>query len=398
MISKIRFICFGYALLFAVSAALGASGEYQSTRDGKTTVWNGNPKPGESASWAGNRDKQGYATGFGTVTWYTAQGAEYATYYGNMVNGKFEGPVNAHVGRQTAHAYFVDGNRETAWARGRAPANMNVPPELVAKRRKAEAEQPKPREERTTAKKEEKRTEAAETVRPIEHPGKPEPKQTPAAVTEKPSKQTPTPAPVAESSVAQTPTPAATAESTVAQTHKPTQSPSAFSEPSAIAATRETRAPVAAETPRISTPEPSVEQKPSETPAAPAESAAAVEESKKSDTSLNALTGPPSTLRSNSLSEMSPTAEPQTRSTATGTRGIAQLSQDEAIGLADTEARARGADLNEYQRPKADYSAVKDKWTLFYNLKEPKMASDDLQSFSVTVEDKTKKVEIRRNY
>src|ERR1041385_7227336 len=98
-------------------------------------------------AWAGNRDKQGYATGFGTLTWYTAQGAEYATYYGNMVNGKFEGPVNAHVGRQTAHAYFVDGNRETAWARGRAPANMNVPPELVAKRRKAEAEQTKPREE-----------------------------------------------------------------------------------------------------------------------------------------------------------------------------------------------------------------------------------------------------------
>src|ERR1041385_752098 len=65
MISKIRFICFGYALLFAVSAALGGSGEYQSTRDGKTTVWNGNPKPGESASWAGNRDKQGYATGTG---------------------------------------------------------------------------------------------------------------------------------------------------------------------------------------------------------------------------------------------------------------------------------------------------------------------------------------------
>ena len=77
---------------------------------------------------------------------------------------------------------------------------------------------------------------------------------------------------------------------------------------------------------------------------------------------------------------------------------MAQLSEDEAIGLADIEARARGYDLSEYQRPKPDYSAVKDKWSLFYNLKDPKMAGGDLQPFSVTVEDKSKKVEIRRNY
>src|SRR2546423_3595283 len=384
MISRIRLVWFGCALLCAANVAVGASGEYQSTRDGRTTVWNGNPKPGESASWAGGRDKQGYATGFGTVTWYTAQGAIYATYYGNMVNGKFEGPVNAHIGRQTAHAYFVDGSRETAWARGRAPSNMNVPEELLAKRRKAETQQPKPREERTAAKKEEKRTETAETLRPIEHPAKPEPKQTPPAVTEKPPEQTPTSPPIAES--------------TATQTAEPTRSASAFSEPSTIADTRETPAPVAAETPRIPAPKPSVEQKPSEAPPTPAESPTATEESKKPDTSLNTLTGPPSSLRSSSLSETGPTAEPETRSTSTGTRGVAQLSQDEAMGLADTEARARGADLNQYQRPKADYSAVKDKWTLFYNLKDPKMATDDLQSFSVTVEDKTRKVEIRRNY
>ena len=74
------------------------------------------------------------------------------------------------------------------------------------------------------------------------------------------------------------------------------------------------------------------------------------------------------------------------------------MSEDEAIGLSDIEARARGYDLNEFARPKADYSAVKDKWTLFYNLKDPKMAGGDLQPFSVTVEDKSKKVEIRRNY
>ena len=74
------------------------------------------------------------------------------------------------------------------------------------------------------------------------------------------------------------------------------------------------------------------------------------------------------------------------------------LGEEEAIGLADAEARARGYSLDQYQRPKADYSAVKDKWSLFYTLKDPKSAGGDLQPFSVTVEDKTRKVEIRRNY
>ena len=383
MISNIRLLALGSALFVATNIAFAASGEYQQTRDGKTTGWNGNPKPGESASWVGARDKDGYATGFGTVTWYTADGSVYAMYYGNMVNGKFEGPVNAHVGRQRAHAYFVNGSRETAWARGPAPSKMNVPEELIAKRRKAEAEQPKPRDERAQAKKEktEKRAETAETLRPIEHAPKPESTQTPAAETAAPPReQTPTPAPIAESTIAPTP--------------EPTQSTSTLFEPPTIAETHET--------PRVRTPEPSIEQKPTEPPSTPVESqpTAAPERKSGGDASLNALTGPPSSLRNSSLSESGPEpkSEAQSRSTSTGSRGVAQLSEDEAISLADVEARGRGYDLGNYQRPKADYSAVKDKWTLFYNLKDPKMAGGDTQPFSVTVEDKTKKVEIRRNY
>jgi len=383
MISKVRLFWFAGVLLAAVNIGFAASGEYQQTRDGKTTVWNGNPKPGETSSWAGARDKEGYATGFGTMTWYTAEGKVYALYYGNMVNGKFEGPVNAHTGRQRAHAYFVDGTRETTWARGPAPSKMNVPEELVAKRRKAEAEPPKPRVERAETTK--KKGETAETIRPVEHAPKPEATETPPAeVVEHPPEQTPTPAPIAES--------------TPAQTAEPTQSTSAFSEPPTITATHETPS----ESRQVPTPEPSLEQKPIEAQSTPAETqpTAAVEKKSGADTSLDALTGPPSSLRSSSLSESSPAprSESQSRSTSTGTRGVAQLSEDEAIGLADIEVRARGADLNEFARPKADYSAVKDKWTLFYNLKDPKMAGGDLQPFSVTVEDKTKKVEIRRNY
>ncbi|PYK15239.1 MAG: hypothetical protein DME55_13955 [Verrucomicrobia bacterium] len=61
------FVC-GALLLFA-SVAYGA-GSYQRTRDGQTFVWNDSPKRGEEATWSGKRDKKGFATGSGTLTWY----------------------------------------------------------------------------------------------------------------------------------------------------------------------------------------------------------------------------------------------------------------------------------------------------------------------------------------
>lgn len=376
--------------MFAAVSVIGAPGEYQQTRDTRTTVWNGSPKPGESASWAGARDKGGYATGFGTITWYNANGTVYAVYYGNMVNGKLEGPVNVHMGNRTAHAYFADGNRATGWARGAAPSKMNVPEELVAKRRKAETEQPKPREERVAAKKETTEKPAtSEAVRPIEQPQKPavaatKPKPTPAERTESST---------TESQPQSTSTPPTIAEETrTAPTPEPTQSASSLSDEPRIAETRETPSSLANETPPPSTPEPAVEQKQEAPPEAPTP-----EEAKKSDSegSLSDLTGPPSSLRGGSIPESS---AGQTKAKPPGRRGIAELSEDDAISAAEAEARSRGYDLSAYQRPKADYSAVKDKWSLFYTLKDPKASGGDLQPFSVTVDDKTKKVEIRKNY
>ena len=387
---RIRSICL--AAFLVATAAFGATGEYEQTRDGKTTVWNGNPKPGESASWAGDRNKDGYATGFGTITWYTAQGNVYAVYYGNMVNGKFEGPVNVHTGGRTAHAYFADGGRVTAWARGAAPSRMNVPEELVAKRRKAESEPPKPREKRTEPKKEiaQKPTPKPETTPPVEQPQKPAVAVTTAtpAEVEKVS-----PPPASEPVAVSTPSPPEVAETSI-PTPEPTQSSSLFEAPR-IAETHETPNDRTTEMPPASTPETTVEQ----TPAPVEESPTPAETPKRADGSLNALTGPPSSLRESSTSEPSsaPTAQPKARS-GSSKRGVADLSEDEAIGLADAEARSRGYDVSQYQRPKADYSAVKDKWSLFYTLKDPKAAGGDLQPFSVTVEDKTKRVEIRRNY
>jgi hypothetical protein len=58
------------AFLFA-GAAL--AGQYQRTKDGRTLVWNEDHKPGDLVSWSGKRDADGYASGYGTLTWYAPE-------------------------------------------------------------------------------------------------------------------------------------------------------------------------------------------------------------------------------------------------------------------------------------------------------------------------------------
>ena len=123
--------------LFVATIAL-ADGTYQRTKDGKTIVWNQDPKPGDTATWSGDRDREGYAKGFGTLTWYTARersGGEprqtlYASYFGNMVRGKLDGPVNGHSKGVTAHAIFSEGKRTSRWAAGTTPS-WRVPRSMV---------------------------------------------------------------------------------------------------------------------------------------------------------------------------------------------------------------------------------------------------------------------------
>jgi hypothetical protein len=100
------------------------------TKNGKTLVWNNHPKRGDQATWSGSRDGDGYARGFGTLTWYTREtGASsakpaplYARYWGNMVRGKLNGPVNVHSKRKTFHAVFAECLRTTRWAAGTGPS------------------------------------------------------------------------------------------------------------------------------------------------------------------------------------------------------------------------------------------------------------------------------------
>lgn len=117
-----------WALLWPVTTAW-AGGRYQRTKDGKTLVWNDEPRPGDVPAWSGNRERDGYATGFGTLTWYKSQDRSgesrqtlYAYYFGNMVRGKFNGPVNGHSRGLTSHAIFMDGRRTTRWIAGSTPS------------------------------------------------------------------------------------------------------------------------------------------------------------------------------------------------------------------------------------------------------------------------------------
>ena len=391
-------LCGSLLLVFA-SAAL-AEGEYQQTRDGKTMVWNSTPKPGETSSWAGDRDKENYASGFGDLTWYTANGKVYVRYYGNMVHGKFEGAVNAHTNGRTVHAYFVDGGRVTGWARGRAPSRMNLPEEAIIEKRKAAAEKiaaaqkPKPEPEKHLA------AAAPETAT--------KPKAQPEKIRSIASKSSATPAPVAPASK-----PPTVAEEKIALEREKTEKTASVFEPtpiptkseigtqkSEVSGSTESSAPglgpAMETTTQPSTQETApVAERPVQNPEVSSLPPGNRPSAAKSDAnvSLSALVGPPSSLRATSIPETVPEKTERSISSASSTD---KLTEAEAISLADNEARIQGYHVDEYQRPKVDYSAVKGKWALFYGLKQDADAEGNPIAFTVTVEDKTKKVEIRK--
>ncbi|MDQ2824728.1 MAG: hypothetical protein M3R29_04705 [Verrucomicrobiota bacterium] len=149
--TRYLFVC---AVLLVFAPAAFADGEYQRTKNGRTMVWNNDPKPDDEAAWTGGRDREGYATGFGTLTWYTGpkqtvkrlgilpvtKSGVYARYFGNMVRGKFNGPVNVHTNGKTAYAVFVDGVRTDRWVAGPAPLRKMPQPRVEVARQEATAE------------------------------------------------------------------------------------------------------------------------------------------------------------------------------------------------------------------------------------------------------------------
>jgi hypothetical protein len=127
-------------LLALLITGTAFAGRYQRTKDGKTRVWNENPKPGDLATWSGARDAEGYATGYGTLTWFTPQNvrltgsniARRRSYTvssrvsGIMVHGKFEeAPANAEPKKKERTR--VSGQRRKAPSRAEATPKKSHP-------------------------------------------------------------------------------------------------------------------------------------------------------------------------------------------------------------------------------------------------------------------------------
>jgi len=246
---RLLFTC-GALVLFAVVAD---GGSYQRTRDGQTLVWRDVPARGEEASWSGRRDKDGFATGSGVLTWYKADPTivtgsnildtrRYATtishYSGRMVRGKFRGAVTyiEGIGTRSQTAPAEETNRRH--------------------RRKKAARTPAPRVRSTPR--------AEPTPKPISKPiiidvpERTSPLITPTPATEETS------SPSAEES--ETPVPPETAMATTPEV-APEQSPSPGAEESQTAVAPETAIATPAELASEQSPSPSVEE--SQTAASP---------------------------------------------------------------------------------------------------------------------------------
>ena len=149
MTARCLFVC-TTLLLFANGADGG--GAYQHTRDRRTLIWNNYPRRDDEATWSGERDSNGYATGYGTLTWYRVQRAIVTgsnipsakgrtvgavvinRYSGKMVRGRFDGPVvNVDASGKMFHGRFVNGTKANDWVAGPLPRTDQQLNERVSK-------------------------------------------------------------------------------------------------------------------------------------------------------------------------------------------------------------------------------------------------------------------------
>ena len=149
MTARCLFVC--TTLLLFASGAYG-DGVYQHTRDKRTLIWNNYPRRDDEATWSGQRDSNGFATGYGTLTWYRVQRAIVTgsnipsskertlgavvinRYSGKMVRGRFDGPVvNVDASGKMFHGTFVKGTKANDWVAGPLPSTDQQLNERVSK-------------------------------------------------------------------------------------------------------------------------------------------------------------------------------------------------------------------------------------------------------------------------
>jgi hypothetical protein len=402
-----RFLLLCGALAVFANFAFGG-GTYQRTKDGKTIVWNNDPEAADAANWWGDRDRDGYATGFGTLTWYKAQKqigtgpkgrsvkyTVYARYFGNMVRGKFDGPVNAHSKGKTAYAIFTDGKRTSTWAAGPAPSRRVA--ELgVERAREKGADIAKTKNTERATPNAERRTEdipAEGPPRLVSQTENPSSANAHSADTEAPNvlpgEQRRRPSPkyrvgAVQPTVTDTPAEGPPSGTGEAVAPKPDEANRQQTDTEPVSAKgsggAESKA-LAAGSP----PNQAVEQtgaKPSTTKTGKTEA----------DNSLRRLTHPPSSLRTEQVPDASLLF--LTGKGAPSRGAHPRLSKQEVIDLADAEARTHGYDPREYQRSEPQYDAADETWSLLYEQKVGDGMVDVGKHFSVAVDDKTKNISV----
>jgi hypothetical protein len=392
----VRVFCICGALLLVFVGVAFGEGAYQRTKDGKTIVWNNDPKTGDVATWFGDRDGQGYATKVGTLTWYTANGAVYARYFGNMVRGKFDGPVNVHSKGKTDHAIFVDGQRTTRWVAGRGaswrvaqqptkPAKSEHIAEAPAEGPPIVRETEKPLATASSSRGDQPATPSSESFREqtAQQPALSESRTGPiedTSVKEFSEQRAPPPA-----KPAATAEPASAGASAVAEPEAPAEGPRVVQAESALATASSSSGDQpatqsfdsfreqATQSPMEDTPslviQPSKESVP--TPPTSKKSEAEVEDS------LQSLVRPPASLLAIPEIAGSPEASPR-------------LTKEEVINLANAKARTLGYNRTDYHRAEPQYNAAYKIWSVSYEQSAADGIEEADKHFSVIVDDKTK--------
>ena len=437
-----RFAGLALSLSLILVGGAYAGGTYQGTDDHKKAlVWNNDPKPGDIATWSGDRDANGYATGPGTLQWFRVEpgfltGSNIAArkrtpisrYSGTMLHGKFNGGVMTVDHGKTYHATFADGQKKGQWMAGPLITKAESARSVTSTEAASEA----PSTEKVS--KEKTQTPVAkETTADV-------PAEGPASAQDEPRRGEPANIPTSSSK-------ATNEESSLERTEKvsqlpvaqaPAEGPDQSATPRGPVTKKSALAPGAVRA--IERPTRTIAKKPEAEPARQSERAkpenaerpskivkpassqpseadtqlsedipaagpaSARDELRRGgadkketplDDSLRTLTGPPSSLRSSAPAETNPPTQISTPSTAavlpppTGPK----LTAVQAMDIADIEARTKGYDLGEYQLPKAEYNAASDAWSVTYVARD---ADKDAKKLNVTIQDKSGKAEIRK--
>jgi hypothetical protein len=385
LMTRFFFVC-GALLLLVAGAAFG-DGTYQRTRDGKTMIWNDRARPGDEASWSGDRDRQGYATGFGTLTWYTterkgegrsAKSVIDVRYWGNMVRGKFDGPVNAHSKGKTDHAIFADGKRITRWAAGTAPSR-NIVQQSV--------ERIKPAKEKAALAESVQRPPPKAFAR---QGGQAEQAPNPETVREhgpqSPNHDTPAEGPVPEEKAEESRVPAIATASQGSERSVATATPSTGEEVGSQ------KSELGAQKSEVVEVTPAKNRAVAATTPRPGEAVPKPRMTKRSrakvDKALRALVGPPASLRPGTVVNV-PSTNAQSEAAPSGSVA-ARLTREEVVDAADAEARRRGYDPAEYIRGEPEFKAADGIWSVSYKQILVNEMAETAKNFSVTIDDKTK--------